>query len=93
MHVLRLLISMGQCMQVAGWCQDMCLNRARQRRRHRRTVEDWAHLYDHAANADMSPEFQIWMAQSGWQWQMKDGDPQVHTSWRLTSREVPCDAF
>ncbi|KAK9901701.1 hypothetical protein WJX75_009287 [Coccomyxa subellipsoidea] len=64
------------CLAVAGWCQDMCLNRARQRRRHRRTVEDWAHLYDHAANADMSPEFQLWMAESGWQWQMKEGDSQ-----------------
>jgi hypothetical protein len=58
----------------------MCLNRARQRRRHRRTVEDWAHLYDHAANADMSPEFQLWMAESGWQWQMKEGDSQVSTT-------------
>lgn len=65
------------CMQVAGWCQDMCLNRARQRRRHRRTVEDWAHLWDHAANADTSPEFQAWMGEHGWQWQTKGNDPQV----------------
>ncbi|CAL8468026.1 g7565 [Coccomyxa elongata] len=64
------------CLAVAGWCQDMCLNRARQRRRHRRTVEDWAHLWDHAANADASPEFQAWMAEHGWQWQMKGSDPQ-----------------
>lgn len=55
----------------------MCLNRARQRRRHRRSVEDWAHLYDHAANADASPEFQAWMTKSGWQWQLKGSDPQV----------------
>ncbi len=55
----------------------MCLNRARQRRRHRRTVEDWAHLWDHAANADACPDYQAWMAEHGWQWQLKGSDPQV----------------
>lgn len=73
------LLREAACWQVAGWCQDMCLNRARQRRRHRRTVEDWAHLHDHAANADMSPEFQVWMTESGWHWEMKGNDPQART--------------
>ena len=53
-------------LQVSGWSRVMCLNRARQRRRHRRGVSDWGHLFHHAANADASPEFQAWMEQAGW---------------------------
>ena len=60
--------------QVRGWCQDSCLNRARQRRRHRRAIEDWAHLYDHALSADLAPAFQSWLPGSGWRWPARDGD-------------------
>jgi hypothetical protein len=65
--------------QVAGWCQDMCLNRARQRRRHRRSIEDWFHLYEHALNADASPSFQKWLQTpaSAWHWPQDENDPQV----------------
>ena len=57
-------------LQVQGWCQTMCLNRARQRRRHRRASEDWANLLQHAINADLAPDFQQWLHHSsGWQWQ------------------------
>ena len=64
-------------MQVRGWAQDMCLNRARQRRRHRRALEDWAHLYEHALAADVAPGFLSWLPTSGWQWPLDSGDPQV----------------
>lgn len=56
--------------QVQGWCHTMCLNRSRQRRRHRRGMEDWANLLEHALNADASPSFQHWLHhRSAWQWQ------------------------
>ncbi|KAK9867013.1 hypothetical protein WJX84_003646 [Apatococcus fuscideae] len=53
---------------VQGWCQGMCLNRARQRRRHRHALPDWAHLYQHALNADLSQGFMDWQTGAGWQW-------------------------
>lgn len=57
-------------MQVQGWCHSMCLNRSRQRRRHRRGMEDWANLLEHALNADASPDFRDWLHhRSAWQWQ------------------------
>jgi len=55
--------------QLQGWCQASCLNRARQRRRHRRAIEDWAFLHQHAANADASPDFAAWLPAGGWAWQ------------------------
>lgn len=79
-------------MQVRGWCQDSCLNRARQRRRHRRAIEDWAHLYDHALSADLSPDFLKWLPDSGWHWPARDGDdPQVGLCpavlrWKVSSK-------
>lgn len=58
---------------VQGWCHAMCLNRSRQRRRHRRGMEDWANLLEHAFNADASPAFQHWLRHcSGWQWRPPD---------------------
>ena len=65
--------------QVAGWCQDMCLNRARQRRRHRRAIEDWFHLCEHALTADASPSFQQWLqtTSSAWHWPQDEDDSQV----------------
>lgn len=53
------------------------MNRARQRRRHRRAIEDWARLYEHALNADLSPDFREWLSGSGWQWKTNDGDVQA----------------
>jgi hypothetical protein len=63
--------------QVSCWCQDMCMNRARQRRRHRRAIEDWARLYEHALNADLSPDFQAWLPGSGWHWKARGDDLQA----------------
>ncbi|KAJ9534528.1 hypothetical protein QJQ45_022115 [Haematococcus lacustris] len=58
-----------QAVIAAGnWVQAMLLNPCRQRRRLRRGLEDWAHLYQHALNADLSPEFQAWMSAAGWRW-------------------------
>ncbi|CAL5223000.1 g5447 [Coccomyxa viridis] len=66
------------CLAVAGWCQDMCLNRSRQRRRHRRSIEDWFHLSEHALVADSSPGFQAWLqsASSAWHWPQDQDDTQ-----------------
>ena len=61
--------------QLQGWCQAMCLNRARQRRRHRRAIEDWAYLQEHARNADISPDFAAWLPRSGWAWQAHPDAP------------------
>ena len=70
--------------QVAGWSQDMCLNRSRQRRRHRRSIEDWFHLSEHALVADSSPGFQAWLqtASSLWHWPEDQEDTQVLMSMR-----------
>lgn len=58
------------CIAVQGWCHSMCLNRSRQRRRHRRSMEDWANLFEHALNADASEPFQDWLHhRSSWRWQ------------------------
>eukprot|EP00884_Botryococcus_braunii_P020280 jgi/Botrbrau1/6936/Bobra.0215s0015.1 len=53
---------------VQGSIQTLCLNRARQRRRMRRHIEDWANLHQHAINADNSQDFQIWMESSSLSW-------------------------
>ncbi len=39
--------------QVGNWVQAMLLNPSRSRRRLRRSMDDWANLYQHALNADM----------------------------------------
>ncbi len=62
------------CVQVQGWCQGMCQNRARQRRRHRHALPDWAHLYQHALNADVSQAFIDWQTSAGWQWPHPEPD-------------------
>ena len=73
----------------------MCLNRARLRRRLRKTLgDDWRHLYTHALNADDSPELQAALAAGGWRWKplQPDGgyDPQVrmggHHHWYSSPR-------
>lgn len=68
--------------QARGWCQAMCLNRPRLRRRLRKTLgEDWRHLYQHAVNADAAPELQAALQGAGWRWTplQEDGrfDPQA----------------
>jgi hypothetical protein len=60
----------------------MCLNRARQRRRLRRLLEDWRNMFDHGLNADMSADLASWMTQRGWRWMPLDEsgeDPQART--------------
>lgn len=76
-HIHRFLTT-ERCLQVGNWCQSMLLNRARQRRRLRRGLEDWGNLYQHALNADLCPEFQKSLSEAGWHWepQMPD-DTQV----------------
>ncbi len=56
----------------------MCLNRARQRRRHRRAIEDWAFLHQHALNAEASPDFAAWLPASGWAWQGEQAPVRCH---------------
>ena len=54
------------------------MNSSRQRRRLRRGMEDWGNLYQHALNADTSPEFVALMEQEGWVWQqLEELDAQV----------------
>ncbi|GAB4823291.1 hypothetical protein N2152v2_010337 [Parachlorella kessleri] len=58
-----------QCsIALQSWCHTMCLNRARQRRRLRRLLEDWRNMFDHGFNADVAPELAAWAAQQGWRW-------------------------
>jgi hypothetical protein len=33
-----------------------------------RGLEDWGNLYQHALNADNSPQFQAYMVVHGWSW-------------------------
>ena len=69
--------------QAKGWCQAMCLNVGRTRRRLRKTLTDsWRLLAQHAANADASPEFQLHLRAAGWRWRQHDSEGyslQVHT--------------
>jgi hypothetical protein len=37
----------------------MLMNSCRMRRRLRKGLEDWGHLYQHALNADFSEEFEV----------------------------------
>jgi hypothetical protein len=53
---------------VGNWVQALLLNPARHRRRLRRGLEDWCHLYQHAVNADCSEAFGGAAAAAGWVW-------------------------
>ena len=43
-----------------GWAHACCSNRCRQQRRHRKLLEDWRNMVDHAWNADFSVSFRTW---------------------------------
>jgi hypothetical protein len=43
-----------------GWVHACCSNRCRQQRRHRKLLEDWRNMVDHAWNADFSVPFRTW---------------------------------
>jgi len=53
---------------VGNWVQAALLNPARHRRRLRRGLEDWCHLYQHAINADCSETFGGAAVAAGWVW-------------------------
>jgi hypothetical protein len=53
---------------IGNWVQAALLNPARHRRRLRRGLEDWAHLYQHAVNADSSEPFALAATSAGWGW-------------------------
>ncbi|GAX76015.1 hypothetical protein CEUSTIGMA_g3458.t1 [Chlamydomonas eustigma] len=53
---------------VGNWCQAMLMNPCRTRRRLRKALGDWGNLFDHAINADFSPEFTAFMKRTGWSW-------------------------
>eukprot|EP00798_Chlamydomonas_sp_ICE-L_P013810 gene13810-19726_t len=63
---------------VCNWCQAMMMNSSRQRRRLRRGLEDWGNLYQHALNADTSPEYSELASKIGWTWEPAQDDPQQH---------------
>jgi hypothetical protein len=77
-------------LQVQGWCQTLCLNRARQRRQHRRHIDDWAHLLQHAMNADTSPPFVDWLAASPLRWLAAES-PEAEISVRSYSSDMYFD--
>jgi len=52
----------------SNWAQSMLLNSCRQRRRLRRGLDDWANIYQHALNADMSEEFVAFAKRAQWAW-------------------------
>ncbi|KAI8470361.1 MAG: Mak10 subunit, NatC N-terminal acetyltransferase-domain-containing protein [Monoraphidium minutum] len=53
---------------VGNWAQAVLLNPARHRRRLRRGLEDWCHLYQHAVNADCSDALAAAVGGAGWGW-------------------------
>ena len=53
---------------VQGFCVASLLNPARSRRRHKRCLEDWVHVHQHAANAEACVDYGDWLAGSGWRW-------------------------
>lgn len=53
---------------VGNWVQAVLLNPARHRRRLRRGLEDWCHLYQHGINADSSEAFTTAALTAGWRW-------------------------
>ncbi|GBF89805.1 hypothetical protein Rsub_02975, partial [Raphidocelis subcapitata] len=60
---------------VGNWAQAALLNPARHRRRLRRGLDDWAHLYQHAVNADCSDAFGSAALAAGWAWRGPDEYP------------------
>jgi hypothetical protein len=68
--------------QVCNYCQAMLLNRCRQRRRLRRCLDDWGHLYHHGVNADITAPFQRYLKQVGGNWTPEHPeDVQVSLGW------------
>lgn len=68
-------------MQAQNWCQAMCLNAPRTRRRLKRLLEDWNNLGGHAALADAAPGVVAALERAGWQWQgLGAEDPQARRS-------------
>ena len=53
---------------MGNWVQAVLLNPPRHRRRLRRGLEDWCHLYQHAVNADCSETLSSALASAGWNW-------------------------
>lgn len=71
----ELLDFVNQCaIGMENWCQVMCLNPARQHRRYKRLLEDWANIYTHAINSDLAPQVQELMRAVGWRWQPLDAE-------------------
>lgn len=71
-------MSISAVPQAQNWCQAMCLNPARTRRRLKRLLEDWHNLGGHAALADGAPEVTAALDGAGWRWQgLGADDPQV----------------
>lgn len=62
--------------QAVYWAKCKCLNRARQRRRHRKSVEDWSHLTQHANVAEGTTAFWDWLSVSPWSWPEQHGNSQ-----------------
>ena len=80
-------VAAGLLPQAQNWCQAMCLNPARTRRRLRRLLEDWNNLGGHAANADAAPETVAALEAAGWRWQgLGADDPQACTRLYLHHR-------
>jgi hypothetical protein len=66
------------CSQAQNWCQAMCLNASRTRRRLRRLLDDWNNLGGHAALADAAPGVVSALERAGWRWQgLGAEDPQA----------------
>ena len=54
-----------------GWCVAALLNPCRARRRHRRCLEDWVHVHQHAVNAEGDEGFARWLeGGDGWDWRL-----------------------
>ena len=78
-------VFLEQCsIAVGNWCQAMLMNPSRMRRRLRRGLEDWGHLYQHALAADHSPGLLDFMQKRGWKWPPQGGQdvsPRPLSSW------------
>lgn len=54
-----------------GWAVAALLNPCRSRRRHRRCLEDWVHVHQHAVNAENDEAFARWLeGGDGWDWRL-----------------------
>ena len=71
----------------------MCLNRARQRRRHRRAIEDWFHLSEHVISADGSPGFQDWLHSPASPWHWPPEQEVMLTESVLFSASLPAEGW